>query len=156
MEPDSLLRPASLADIPALAEIERGAFSDPWTAEQLREALSWTGAIAFVAEDADGLAGYVLGRVVVDEAEILSIATVARRRRQGVGRALLETALNAIVGKGAHAVWLEVRVSNEAARVMYERAGFVAAGLRRGYYRQPPEDALVLRRELAAVRVGEG
>ena len=68
------LRPASHADLQALAELERGAFADPWTVEQLGEALAWSGAIAFVSEDADGITGYVLGRVVVDQAEILSIA----------------------------------------------------------------------------------
>lgn len=149
------LRPASPADIPALAMLERSVFTDPWTADQLREALGWSGAVAFVDEDEDGIIGYVLGRVVVDQAEILSIATVARRRRQRIGRGLLDEVLAAMVARGATAVWLEVRQSNASARAMYESAGFFAAGLRRGYYRQPPEDAVVLRRELADVRVGK-
>ena len=149
------MRPASPADIPALAELEREAFSDPWTAEQLQEALGWTGAIAYVSEDERGVTGYVLGRVVVDQAEVLSIATTVRCRRQGVGQALLDAALARMVERGAVTVWLEVRTSNDAARLMYEQVGFVAAGLRRGYYRQPPEDALVLRRDLNEVRVSE-
>jgi len=147
------LRPASRADVPALAGLEQAAFTDPWSADQLLQALDWSGAIALVAEDDAGIAGYVLGRVVVDQAEILSIATAPRRRRQGLGRALLDGVVAAMIDRGAATVWLEVRVSNEGARAMYESAGFSAAGLRRGYYRQPPEDALVLRRELAAVRV---
>ena len=147
------LRPASHADLAALAELEREAFSDPWTAEQLREALRWTGAIALITEDASGITGYVLARVVVDQAEILSIATRATYRRQGIGRALLDTVLATMAEHGAVAVWLEVRLSNDAARLMYGTAGFVAAGLRRGYYRQPPEDALVLRRDLTSDRV---
>ena len=143
------LRPASSADIPAFAELERAAFSDPWTAAQLQEAMSWGGALAIAAEAADGsIAGYVLGRVIVDEAEILSIATDPGRRRAGIGRALLGAVLTAMVDGGARAVWLEVRASNEAAREMYQHAGFVAAGLRKGYYRRPVEDALVLRRAL--------
>jgi ribosomal-protein-alanine N-acetyltransferase len=93
--------------------------------------------------------------VVVDQAEILSLATAPRCRRQGVGRALLDAVLAAMTRHGASAVWLEVRISNDAARRMYEAAGFVAAGLRRGYYRQPPEDAAVLRRDLPAARVGK-
>ncbi len=117
------------------------------------EALGWSGAIALVSEDETGLAGYVLGRVVVDQAEILSIAIVPGRRRQGLGRQLLDGVLAAMMQRGAGTVWLEVRASNEAAQAMYQSAGFSAAGLRRGYYRQPPEDALVLRRELAAARV---
>lgn len=144
------LRPATSADLEALAQLERTAFSDPWTLPQLQEAFGWGGAVAFVAEADDGaIDGYVLGRVVVDEAEVLTIATHPTRRRGGIGRALLAAAMTAMVQRGAVAVWLEVRVSNEAAIAMYRKAGFVAAGVRRGYYRRPVEDALVLRHELA-------
>ena len=151
-----LLRQASSADIPALAgtrtprllrSLDLGASSG--------RALSWSGAIALLAEDAEGLAGYVLGRVVVDQAEILSIAAAPRCRRSGIGRRLLDTVLATMVERGAISVWLEVRVSNVAARALYEAAGFVATGLRRDYYRQPLEDALVLRRELMMNRVSE-
>jgi ribosomal-protein-alanine N-acetyltransferase len=149
------LRHASLADIPALAELERDLFTDPWTTQQLEDALRWPGAVALIAEDAEGIFGYVLGRVVVDQAEILSIATATNRRRQGIGSELLDAALIAMLERGARSVWLEVRVSNAAARAMYGARGFVAAGVRRGYYRQPPEDALVLRRDLVAARAGK-
>lgn len=152
---DSRLRPASRADVAALAVLERAAFDDPWSVAQLTEALGWSGAIAFVVDGSRGIAGYVLGRVVVDEGEILSIAVDPALRRAGLGRALLDGALAAMVDRGARAAWLEVRVSNAAARAMYGAAGFVAAGLRRGYYRQPPEDALVLRRDLTDGRVNE-
>ena len=142
------LRPASLADIPALVNLERAAFSDPWTGEQLVTAMSWAKAIVLIAEDDAGILGYALGRVVVDEGEILSLATVPARRREGIGRQMLDAVIAAMIDGGAHAAWLEVRLSNAGARAMYESSGFVAAGLRRGYYRQPEEDALVLRREL--------
>lgn len=153
MAPSCRLRPATRADLPALAELERGAFSDPWTEVQLRDALGWAGAIAIVAENATGLLGYVLGRVVVDQAEILSLATAARHRRRGIGRELLAAVVAAMVERGARSAWLEVRVSNQAARAMYQSAGFVVAGLRRDYYRQPLEDALILQRELTLERV---
>jgi ribosomal-protein-alanine N-acetyltransferase len=142
------LRPATRADLPALATLERGVFADPWTMEQLGAAIDWPGAIALVAEDDGGIVGYVLGRVIVDEAEILSIATTVERRREGIGRRLLGDIMAVMTERGAHAVWLEVRMSNGAAREMYQSAGFTAAGVRRGYYRLPTEDALVLRREL--------
>ncbi|MGH7592490.1 MAG: ribosomal protein S18-alanine N-acetyltransferase [Gemmatimonadales bacterium] len=144
------LRPVSLADLPGLAALEREAFSDPWTVAQLRTAMAWTGAIALIADDGVGVVGYVLGRVIVDEGEILSLATIARRRRQGFGRRLLGAMLEAMRERGAHAVWLEVRMSNAAARAMYQSAGFATAGIRPGYYNRPDEDALVLRCELAA------
>jgi [ribosomal protein S18]-alanine N-acetyltransferase len=142
------LRPATRADLTALAALERTAFDDPWTEAQLRDALGWPGAVAIVAENATGLIGYVLGRVITDQAEILSLATAVPHRRRGVGRELLATALDAMVDRGARSAWLEVRVSNRAARAMYQAAGFVVAGRRRDYYRQPLEDALILRREL--------
>lgn len=144
------LRPASRADLPALAALEREVFTDPWTFAQLGAALDWPGAVAMVAEDAGGIVGYVLGRVIVDEAEILSIGTIARRRREGIGRQLLDAMMAAMIDAGAHAAWLEVRMSNDAARGMYQSAGFATAGIRPGYYRRPDEDALVLRCELAA------
>jgi ribosomal-protein-alanine N-acetyltransferase len=142
------LRPATRADLPELAALERGVFTDPWTIEQLGAAMDWPGAIALVAEDAGAIVGYVLGRLIVDEAEILSIATRVERRREGIGRRLLDAVMAALTQRGAQAVWLEVRMSNGAAREMYQSAGFAAAGVRRGYYRLPTEDALVLRREL--------
>ncbi len=104
-----------------------------------------------IAEADDGTAvGYVLGRVVVDEGEVLSIAITPARRREGIGRQLLQALLGAMHQRGAHAAWLEVRASNAGAQALYAAEGFVPAGLRRGYYRQPPEDALVYRLDLAA------
>ena len=141
------LRPASRGD---LAALERRAFDDPWSEAQLRTALDWSGALAFVADDRGDVVGYVLGRVIVDEGEILSIALSPERRREGIGRQLLDTAIAAMVERGAHSAWLEVRESNSAARQLYQLAGFVATGVRPGYYRHPEEDALILRRDLLA------
>lgn len=139
------LRPTESVDLPALVALERAAFSDPWTASQLTDALGDEAAIALVLEERPGdVIGSVLARVVADEAEVLTIAVAPSHRRQGMGRRLLDAAIAAAAARGAATVWLEVRTSNRAARGMYEAAGFVAAGLRRGYYRRPPEDAVVL------------
>jgi ribosomal-protein-alanine N-acetyltransferase len=142
------LRQGSRADLATLADLERASFSDPWTEEQLREALTWPGVVLLVAEDADGLAGYLLGRVIVDEGEILSIGTMPDRRRRGIGRQLLGAALEQIRAIGGRSAWLEVRVSNDPARGLYQAAGFVIAGLRPDYYRRPVEDALILRLDI--------
>jgi ribosomal-protein-alanine N-acetyltransferase len=91
-----------------------------------------------------------MGRYVADEGEILTIAIDPTCRRQGLGRLLLQSALNQMSAGGARTVWLEVRTSNVAARMMYLGSGFVAAGVRRGYYRRPTEDALILKREITA------
>jgi len=144
------LRPASSADLDALAALEREAFADPWTPTQLTEAMGWLGALALVAEGDDGaVIGHLIGRVVVDEAEILTVAVAAAARRRGVGRALLDEAMRRMAARGAKTVWLEVRPSNVAGLALYGVLGFRAAGRRREYYREPVEDALVLRRDLA-------
>ncbi len=143
------LRPASLTDLDALVALEKASFSDPWTSSELGEALRWPEAVVLIAEADDGARlGYVLGRVVVDEGEVLSIAIVPARRREGFGRQLLQALLIEMRRRGAHAAWLEVRASNAGAQALYAAEGFVPAGLRRGYYRRPPEDALVYRLDL--------
>lgn len=139
------LRPTDSTDLPALVALERAAFSDPWTAEQLAEAIADEVAVALVLEEGPGeVIGSVLARVIADEAEVLTIAVAPSHRRRGLGRQLLDAAVAAATARGATTVWLEVRASNRAARAMYASAGFVAAGVRRGYYRRPPEDAIVL------------
>jgi [ribosomal protein S18]-alanine N-acetyltransferase len=144
------LRPTASADLPALVALERAAFSDPWTAAMLREALAEPSTLSLVAEDDAGtFLGAVLARHAAGEGEILSIAVDPARRGAGHGRTLLDGALAALAAAGAGTVWLEVRRSNEAAQRLYAAAGFVAVGVRRGYYRDPTEDAVVLRRDLA-------
>lgn len=116
----------------------------------LREALAEPSSVALVAEGEDGVfLGAVLARHAAGEGEILSIAIDPAHRGAGHGRALLEAALAALLAAGVATVWLEVRRSNEAAQRLYAGAGFVAVGVRRGYYRDPLEDAVVLRRDLA-------
>lgn len=143
------LRPIVPADLDALVALERASFADHWTAEQLTSAMGWREALGLVAEDDAGVAGYLLGRVVVDHGEILSLAVLPERRRAGIGRQLLGEALDLMAARGVTVAWLEVRVSNAAARALYRGAGFAESGLRRDYYRHPTEDALVLRREIA-------
>ncbi len=145
------LRPASSADLGGLVALERAAFSDPWTAAQLANTLAQDATIGMVIEDGAGhLAGYLFGSVVLDQAEILTLAVYPTQRRQGLGRRLLDAVLDTMVRRGIRAIWLEVRASNEGARALYAQAGFIASGVRRGYYRRPVEDALVLRRDLLA------
>ncbi len=142
------LRPATSRDLGLLVELEDASFTDPWSRAQLAEALSWAGSCALLAEEGPDAVGYILGRVIVDEAEILSLAIASAQRRRGVGRQLLEAMLAWMAGRGAASVWLEVRRSNEAARRLYEGAHFTHAAVRRGYYRHPVEDAIILRRQL--------
>jgi len=154
------IRRATSADLQAMLRIEQASFSDPWTEDSLATALSLERMHVLVAEaDAEldrqravdgaaGLLGYVVALVVGPDAEIADLAVAPDARRRGVGRALLERALAELAAAGVRTLYLEVRESNRAARTLYDAHGFGSVGRRRGYYRQPLEDALVLRREI--------
>lgn len=96
-------------------------------------------------------AGFLIGRVVAGEAEVLTVAVDPLARRRGIGARLLAAFLQDARAKNAESVFLEVAADNTAARALYAAAGFQPAGLRRGYYRPPQGlavDALILRRSL--------
>jgi [ribosomal protein S18]-alanine N-acetyltransferase len=92
--------------------------------------------------------GLFSGEVVVDELQIDNLAVAERWRRQGIGGALLKSGLSQASGLGARAATLEVRSTNATARMFYEKEGFTPVGLRRRYYADPPDDALLLSREI--------
>ncbi len=141
------LRPASPADVAAIAALERSVFSDPWSAESIRETIGMAWIFTHVAvAEAERIVGYVFCREVAGESEILNLAVDPAQRRGGVGRALLGAALGWLEERGAGETYLEVRESNLAAIKLYEGAGFRAVGRRSGYYQRPPEDAIVYRR----------
>ena len=142
------IRPACPADAEALSLIERRCFSDPWSEQGFREALGSPGGFGLVAEGPRGIQGYLLGRKIVAEGEVLNLAVRPDRRRQGVGATLLGAGLAHFGAHGIREVFLEVRASNQAARRLYQARGFVAVAQRPRYYRNPPEDALVLRLRL--------
>jgi ribosomal-protein-alanine N-acetyltransferase len=92
--------------------------------------------------------GFLLGRVIADEAELLTLAVAPEARRQGIGAALLAEFMAQSAARGAGTAFLEVAADNRAALTLYHAAGFTAVGRRRGYYTTPagqPVDALVLR-----------
>lgn len=141
---------AASMEAEALAGVHALAFDDPWSAADLAALLASPGVFALAARDEGDLAGFVLCRVAADEAEILTIATAPARRRQGVGRALLEAAAGTASAGGAETVFLEVAEDNAAALGLYRAAGFAPVGRRKGYYSRGAGaiDALVLRRDL--------
>ncbi len=130
------------ADPDVLAAIHAQAFDAPWDAETFRTLLSQPGVAACVDED-----GFILIRVVADEAEILTLAVRQGARRQGLGARLTTQAAALVRGQGAARLFLEVAEDNVAARGLYAALGFEPAGRRRGYYRRPSgpaADALIL------------
>jgi ribosomal-protein-alanine acetyltransferase len=139
------IRPAALADTAALVAIERRCFSDPWSEVAFREALSSQWTFALVAEGARGPAGYLIGREAAGSGEILNLAVAPEFRRRGIGDALLDEGLRGFRHRMATEVFLEVRESNHSAQALYLARGFRPVGQRASYYRNPREDALVLR-----------
>lgn len=150
-EPGFVIRPATTADLPALATLHAQAFPhEPWDAAALAGMLATPGTAALtVAETASGggASGFVLLRVVLDEAEILTICVDELIRRRGLGGALLQASHNAAATAGATALYLEAAADNVSALALYRSAGFAEVGRRRGYYRRGAEkiDALVMR-----------
>jgi ribosomal-protein-alanine N-acetyltransferase len=142
------IRRAQAADASRLVPLERRCFSDPWSALAFEELLRFPLTVALVAERDGELGGYLISRAVAEEAEILNLAVAPEERRHGLGSRLLEAGLSALAEAGARQVWLEVRESNAAAQALYRRRGFTAAGRRARYYKNPVEDALVLRMAL--------
>ncbi len=139
------IRPATPADVPALVAIERRCFSDPWSESAFREALSSELTFTLVADTRRGPAGYLIGREAAGSGEILNLAVAPEFRRRGLGAALLEDGLAGFRRRRASEVFLEVRESNHSAQSLYLARGFRPVGQRASYYRNPREDALVLR-----------
>ena len=144
------IRAAAFEDLLAICTIESESFSDPWSERSFAEILLSPAAIFLVAarSDSSKIVGYVIALAIAHEAEILNLATAPSLRRQGVGGELLDAGLAAVDARGASDIFLEVRESNHAALALYRSRGFSPIGQRRKYYRNPVEDALVLRRAM--------
>lgn len=140
------VRPAAPADVAEVAALERVCYSDPWPASAFGPLTGDPRVYFAVARDpGGGVAGYVVGWYVEDEAEIANLAVTPAERRQGIGAALLDAMLRDAGERGVVTVYLEVRRSNEAALKLYRSRGFEQVGMRKQYYRSPVEDALILR-----------
>ncbi len=135
-----------------LVDLHTASFHAGWNAEAFVTLLQSPGVIGHIAfdESAPKGLGFVLLRIVADEAEILTLAVYPERRGLGIGRALVEAAHKTAGAAGARALFLEVGEHNRAARSLYDKAGFTPVGRRAGYYGATDgrEDALVLRKRL--------
>jgi ribosomal-protein-alanine N-acetyltransferase len=142
----------------ALAQLHAGLFPDaPWDAASFKELLAHPGALAFVARAGRPreIAGFIVGRLAADEAEILTLGVAHDRQRAGIGSLLLEAFCSAAKVKGACQLHLEVAAGDRAARALYDRFGFQERGRRAGYYAHagaPAEDAINLCLSLAFPR----
>ncbi len=142
------LRPMRAADLDTVMEIEAASFTTPWSRGSFRNLMGRRDADLWVAELDGALVGYAVLWYVGYEGELGNLAVDPAWRRHGLGRLLLDWALEHARERAVEKVFLEVRVSNRSAQDLYLRRGFAQAGVRHRYYREPVEDALVLSMDL--------
>ena len=137
----------TVAQVTAVADLEKVCFSDPWSEKSVASELDNPLALWLVALDGDTVAGYIGSQTVMDETDMMNVAVDPSHRRMGIGEQLVMTLVGKLQKRGSHCLTLEVRDSNEPARSLYEKLGFEQVGRRPNYYRNPREDALILRKE---------
>lgn len=144
------IREAVENDVDALTALAAGCFAVPWTARQMRNAVTGENSRILTAVTEDGvLCGMVALSWVLDEGSVDDVAAGPQFRRNGIARALLEDAEKLAGDIGLAFLTLEVRAGNAPAIALYEKCGYKTVGLRRGYYERPREDAVIMTKFLA-------
>jgi ribosomal-protein-alanine N-acetyltransferase len=139
-------RRLKLRDLNAIEEIERSSYPTPWSRSMFAGELAKPSSICLGAIDteANELVGYLIISRYVDAWHVMNVAVADTHRRRGVATGLMERLFEVTARDARRGYTLEVRVSNEAAIRLYERLGFKARGIRRGYYTDNREDALIM------------
>ena len=143
-----VIRELKAEDAAAAAEIEYQSFPDPWSQNGILDTVSNPSTVCLLAEKAGKAVGYLFAYKAGDEAEIARIAVAGEQKRQGVGKSLMRTLEEIGKKKQIRRLLLDVRESNREARAFYEKMAFQEDGVRRGFYQDPPEDAVLMSREL--------
>ena len=133
--------------VKAVAELEKICFRDPWSENSVASELDNSLALWLVAEVDGEVAGYIGSQTVMGETDMMNVAVHPEYRRQGVAERLVISLIEHLRLRSSHCLTLEVRASNEPAKNLYAKLGFVEIGCRKNYYRNPKEDALILRKE---------
>ena len=135
------------AHVAQVAELEKLCFSDPWSENSVRSELHNALSLWLVALDGEQVVGYIGSQSVQGESDMMNVAVHPDYRRRGIAERLVNDLVEALKAFESHCLTLEVRESNDSARALYAKLGFLQAGLRKNYYRNPKEDALILRKE---------
>ena len=147
-----MLRDARPSDLGAIDRIERASFGNPWPLDAYAQEIEREHGVLEVASiRGEGIVGYSCAWHVADEAHLLRIATAPRFRRRGIGRDLLSAVVARARASSCGRITLEVASANGAAIHLYDAYGFEEIGRRSGYYRVPPDDAVVMRLDFAPV-----
>jgi ribosomal-protein-alanine N-acetyltransferase len=151
------LRALETGDLDAVERIERASYPTPWSRSMFAAELVKPGSLCFGAHVGNGeLVGYLIVSRYVDAWHIMNIAVAESHRRRGIAAALLERLFAVTADEARRGYTLEVRVSNTGAIRLYERLGFAARGVRRGYYTDNREDALIMWRDAALATTDAG
>ncbi len=140
---DIIIRKATYDDIPALCALELECFSSPWSAKSFEDFFANGCSHCFAAVYNGEVCGYVGMHLILGEGEITNLAVTGKYRRLGAASALLAQLYRV---DGLERLLLDVRVSNTAARALYEKCGFSVDGIRKGFYSKPREDAVLMSR----------
>ena len=143
-----IIEKMNASHVPQIAELEKVCFADPWSVTSIETELTSRLSLWFVAMEGDTVVGYVGSQTVIDESDMMNLAVHPDYRRQGIGEALVDALAERLRSKGSKTLTLEVRDSNAPAIALYEKLGFASVGRRPNYYRNPKEDARILRKVL--------
>ena len=138
------IRRMSIEDLDKVMEIEKSSFSVPWTRQDFIESIGKPTALYLVAVSENAVVGYCGLWGVIDEGQINNVAVSKEYRGQNVGTRLLEALIEEGTKEGLSAYTLEVRMSNAPAIALYKKLNFEEAGIRKNYYTNPKEDALIM------------
>ena len=133
--------------VPQVAQLEKLCFSDPWSENSIASELENNLSYWLVAVDGDVVTGYIGSQTVMGETDMMNIAVHPDYRRRGIAALLVECLVEELKRMQSRSLTLEVRASNLPAQNLYEKLGFFQIGTRPRYYRNPKEDALILRKE---------
>ena len=143
------LRRLEPRDLSGIEEIERASYPTPWSRSMFASELAKPSSISLgaFADGTGDLVGYLIISRYVDAWHVMNVAVAPGYRRRGIAVTLLERLFELTAGEGRRGYTLEVRISNDVAIRVYEQAGFKARGIRRGYYTDNREDALIMWRD---------
>jgi ribosomal-protein-alanine N-acetyltransferase len=138
------IRKALPCDASRISELEKEIFSDPWSERSVTDTITLDGAMCYVALTDGEVQAYILGRIIPPEGEIYRIATAPNKRKRGIAYRLLDYAVKCERGRGLEILFLEVRSKNIPAIALYKAYGFRDMGIRKNYYKNPDDDAVIM------------
>nr|MBR4281300.1 ribosomal protein S18-alanine N-acetyltransferase [Clostridia bacterium] len=144
MASEIIIRRMTISDVDGVAAVEAATFPTPWSRDAFASEMNNVAARYLIAEKNGGVIGFAGAWIILDESHITNIAVLKEERGQGIGRMLTEGLMQYLSNLGAAYATLEVRKSNEVAQNLYKSLGFIKLGVRKRYYEDNGEDALIM------------